>query len=45
MKAFDKVLEAIKGKTQNGHALANQKNIVSLTKANAEIMEMIGVNK
>ena len=45
MKVFYKVLEAIKGKTQNGHAIANAKNIISLTKADKEIKKMIGESK
>lgn len=45
MSAFIKVLEKIQGKKENGHAIANQKNKLSLAKANAEIMAMFGVCK
>ncbi|WP_373069879.1 hypothetical protein [Sulfurimonas sp.] len=41
MSAFNKVLEAIQGKPQNGHALANLQNKASLAKAKKEIEEML----
>jgi|LGOV01.1.fsa_nt_gb hypothetical protein len=42
MKAFNKVLQAIQNKPQNGHAIANAQNKVSLAKANKEIKTMMG---
>ena len=40
MSAYNKVLNAIQGKPENGHAIANQKNEVSLRKANSDIGDM-----
>jgi len=41
MKVFNKVLEHIQGKKENGHAIANQKNKLSLVVANEEIKKMM----
>jgi len=41
MKVFEKVLNAIENKQINGHAVANQKNRLSLAKANLEIRDML----
>ena len=41
MKAFTKVLEAIQGKPQNGHAIASAQNKVSLARANKEIKTLL----
>ena len=41
MKAFNKVLQAIQNTPQNGHAIANQQNKLSLAKANTEIRKMM----
>lgn len=41
MKVFEKVLSTIKGHHPNGHAIANQKNRLSLVVAKKEIKKMI----
>ena len=43
MKAFDKVLQVIQNQPQNGHAVANQKNKISLLIASLEIKEMMSL--
>lgn len=40
MSAYLKVLEAIKGSKNNGHAEANRQNKISLAKAKKEIESM-----
>jgi hypothetical protein len=41
VKVFEKVLNAIQNKTQNGHAIANAQNKVSLAAAKREIETML----
>jgi hypothetical protein len=41
MSAFFKVLEAIQSKSQNGHAIANTKNKISLAAAKRKIETML----
>jgi len=45
MKVFEKVLNAISNAPVNGHAVANQKNRLSLAKANLEIRDMLSKTK
>lgn len=45
MSAYTKVLEAIRGKRENGHAIANAKNRISLASAKRDIEKMMESNK
>jgi hypothetical protein len=40
VRVFDKVLEKIVGKPENGHAIANAKNKIALAQAHKEISDM-----
>lgn len=42
MRVYFKVLEAIQNKPQNGHAIANAQNKLSLAKANEDFKKMLG---